>query len=90
LRSATRASGRSPTWAHLLAEIAGRPDVQIIEDGERLRPAKSEVFELIADARLAKERCGWEPQVSLREGLTNVFEYVQKNLHRYDVDRYTT
>ncbi len=77
--------------AALIAEVAGRPDVPIVEDTQRLRPAKSEVFELIADASAAKKRADWEPQVSLREGLSRVVDYVKSsNLHRYDVDRYTT
>jgi NAD dependent epimerase/dehydratase len=76
--------------ARLVAEVAGRPDLPIVEDAQRLRPAKSEVFELVADATLARERTGWTPQVDLREGLTRVVEYVRKNLDRYDVDRYTT
>jgi hypothetical protein len=38
---------------------------------------------------LALERCGWEPLVSLRDGLSRVLEYVRENLERYDVDRYT-
>ena len=76
--------------AHLIAEVVGRPEVEIVADATRLRPAKSEVFELIADASKARERCGWEPRVSLREGLSRVADYVRANLHRYDVERYTT
>jgi NAD dependent epimerase/dehydratase len=76
--------------ARLIAEVAGRPDLPIVEDTQRLRPAKSEVFELIADATLARKRTGWEPRVDLREGLARVVEYVRANLDRYDVDRYTT
>jgi NAD dependent epimerase/dehydratase len=76
--------------ARMLAELAGRPEVAIVEDGNRIRPEKSEVFELIADASLAAKRCGWEPQVGLREGLSEVLEYVRGHLHRYDVNGYTT
>jgi NAD dependent epimerase/dehydratase len=76
--------------ARLIAEVGGRPDVEIVEDSERLRPEKSEVFELIAATAKARERCGWEPQVGLREGVARVLEYVRENIHRYDVDRYTT
>jgi NAD dependent epimerase/dehydratase len=76
--------------ARLIAEVAGRPDLPIVEDTRRLRPAKSEVYELIADATLARKRTGWEPRVDLREGLARVVEYVRANLDRYDVDRYTT
>jgi NAD dependent epimerase/dehydratase len=76
--------------ARLMAQLAGRPDVSIVEESVRLRPAASEVFELIADFSAAKARCGWEPRVSLRDGLRQVLEYVGANLHHYDVDRYTT
>jgi NAD dependent epimerase/dehydratase len=76
--------------ARLIAEVAGRPDIEIVEDGDRLRPAKSEVFELIAGTGRARERCGWEPRVGLREGVARVIEYVRENIHRFDVDRYTT
>jgi dTDP-glucose 4,6-dehydratase len=70
--------------------VAGRPDLPIVADSQRLRPAKSEVFELIADATLAHQRTGWTPQVDLREGLARVVEYVRANLDRYDVERYMT
>jgi NAD dependent epimerase/dehydratase len=74
--------------ARVIAEVAGRADVEIVEDAARLRPPNSEVFELVADASRARQRCGWEPRVSLRTGLARVLEYVQANLRRYDVDRY--
>lgn len=76
--------------AVLIAEIAGRPDVRIVTDTDRIRPEDSEVFELVADATMAKKRCGWEPRVSLRDGLARVVEYVGNNLKLFDVDRYTT
>lgn len=76
--------------AHLIAEIAGRPQIDIVEDPQRMRPANSEVFELVADASKAHERCGWRPQISLSEGLARVIEYVRANLERYDIDWYAT
>lgn len=76
--------------AALLADVAGRPDVEVVPDAQRMRPAASEVFELVADAGQALTRCGWVPEVSLREGLSRVVDYVRANLHRFDVDRYTT
>ncbi len=74
----------------LIAEIAGRPGVRVVADADRIRPENSEVFELIADNTMAKQRCGWEPQVGLREGLARVLEYMQDNLGRFDVDRFVT
>jgi len=76
--------------ALLIAEIAGRPDVRIVTDTARIRPESSEVFELVADATMARKRCGWEPKVSLREGLAYVVDHIRTNLERFDVDRYAT
>jgi NAD dependent epimerase/dehydratase len=76
--------------AGLIAEIAGRPGVEIVEDPQRLRPAQSEVFELVADTTRARERCGWEPRVDLRDGLARTIDYIRANPGRYDADRYTT
>ena len=36
---------------------------------ERDRPGTSEIYELIADNRRAREVLGWEPTVPLQEGL---------------------
>lgn len=76
--------------ARLIAEVAGRAHMDIVEDSQRLRPPQSEVFELIASVEKARERCGWKPKVHLRDGLARVVDYVRSNLHRFDVDRYTT
>ncbi len=76
--------------ARLIGEAAGRPEVEVVADPQRMRPAASEVFELIADASAAGQRCGWQPRVALRDGLAEVVGYVRDHLDRYDVDRYTT
>jgi nucleoside-diphosphate-sugar epimerase len=41
----------------------------IRESGDRDRPGKSEILELIADNRRAREILGWRPAVPLEEGL---------------------
>ena len=52
--------------AELLAAEAGRPDLLRIEDS----PARSqEPRRLVADVRRLREEVGWEPAVSLRDGL---------------------
>jgi NAD dependent epimerase/dehydratase len=76
--------------ARMLAEVAGRADVEAVEDSRRLRPPDSEVFELIADTTEAAKRCAWAPEVTLRDGLARTFRYVQEHLTRYDVGAYTT
>ncbi len=52
-------------------------DVPLTEDAQRVRPGKSEVLALISDNSKAKDELGWEPQVSLREGLSRTIEFVR-------------
>ncbi len=52
----------------LVAEITGS-DKPIQQEMERLRPAKSEVMALLADAGRLTQDAGWHPTVELREGL---------------------
>lgn len=64
------------------------PDVKIIGDAARLRPDNSEVFQLCADITLAKACAGWEPQVSLDEGLKRTADWISNNINRYKPDIY--
>jgi len=60
----------------------------IITDEQRVRPKDSEVFELICDNSLAKELMGWEPQVSLNDGLNECVEFVKANFSLFKVGKY--
>lgn len=77
-----------------IGELAGRAirltgrEVPVVTDAERVRPETSEVLRLRSDNRLAHELIGWEPQVSLEEGLRLTIEWVRANLDRFDPDRY--
>ena len=73
--------------AKLIASLANRT-VTIEEDPKRIRPNKSEVGCLLADNTLARTLLGWEPKVSLEEGLAITIEWMQKNLDRYQPDEY--
>ncbi len=68
--------------AQKILALVDRP-VQIEVDPARLRPEKSEVQRLISDNRLALEKIGWSPQVSLDEGLRKTFEWIKANLSLY-------
>ncbi len=57
--------------------------IQVEVDPERLRPEKSEVQRLISDNRLALERIGWSPQVTLDEGLRRTFAWIQEHQALY-------
>lgn len=72
----------------VIQELVGR-DVEIITDDQRVRPEGSEVMRLIADNRKAKELMGWEPQVSIRDGLQQTINWISDHLHLFDIDRYT-
>ena len=63
-------------------------EVEIIFDAERLRPKSSEVARLIADNSKAKNLIGWEPKISLDEGLKRTIEWISDALGRYNVDTY--
>ncbi len=63
-------------------------EVKIVSDPERVRPPKSEVERLIADNSKAKELLGWEPKVSLDEGLRKTIDWFSKFQNRYRPDIY--
>ena len=54
-------------------------DVPLTEDAQRVRPGKSEVLALISDNSKAKAELGWEPKLSLREGLSRTIEFVRSH-----------
>jgi NAD dependent epimerase/dehydratase len=83
-------TGRSVTIgevANMILEITGSP-ATIETTDERVRPDKSEVFELIADASRLRELTGWQPQVTLEDGLGRTVEWVRRNLATLKHDRY--
>lgn len=68
--------------AELIIRLIGKP-VDIESDMSRIRPANSEVERLLADNNLAQHLLGWEPEVSLEEGLIRTIEWVRQHLRRY-------
>ncbi len=64
------------------------PDARIICDEQRLRPEKSEVNRLLGSNKLIKELTAWEPTYSLKEGLKETINFLEKNLDRYKADIY--
>jgi dTDP-glucose 4,6-dehydratase len=78
-------SGREISVGDLATLIANmvNKSVQIVNESERLRPQGSEVERLIADNTLAQNLLGWQPKVSLEEGLTRTIAWMQDNLEHY-------
>lgn len=60
-------------------EICNSP-AEIETEDQRKRPDKSEVELLLCDFSRAEKILGWKPTVSLREGLSQVAEFVEKHL----------
>ncbi|MBN2549721.1 MAG: GDP-mannose 4,6-dehydratase [Anaerolineales bacterium] len=73
--------------ADQIIAIIGKP-VSIEIEPERLRPEKSEVQRLLSDNRLAGEKLGWQPQVSLQQGLELTIAWIREHLELYQPGRY--
>lgn len=67
--------------------VLGKP-LTVEHDPQRVRPAGSEVQRLISDPSLARELIGWEPRVSLTDGLAETIEWIAANPQRYRIDEY--
>lgn len=74
--------------AKLIIHLVGRP-IDIESEEKRVRPDKSEVDRLLADNTLARTLLGWEPTVSLEEGLKRTIEWIRKHIERYRPHEYT-
>ena len=73
----------------LISQIMGC-EVAFVEDPQRIRPAKSEVFRLWGDNALLKSLTGFTPHYSLEEGLRETVRWFRepRNLARYKTGVY--
>lgn len=73
----------------LAARLMGR-EVEIEQDPERRRPAKSEVRRLLCDAGKLRRAAAWSPALALEEGLARTIEWFSQpeNLRRYKPEIY--
>ena len=84
------ANGKEISVGDLVFAIASGMGVSptIEQEGQRLRPEKSEVERLCGDASKAKRLCGWEPQVRLSEGLDRTIQWVREHRDYFKADTY--
>jgi NAD dependent epimerase/dehydratase len=61
---------------------------RVIHDEARVRPPASEVMELLCDNRKARDLVGWQPQVSLEEGLRASIKFIRDHRERYKPEAY--
>jgi len=66
----------------MIGDLVGRT-IEIQAEEERVRPKSSEVERLLADKALAKKILGWEPSVTLEEGLQLTTEWMREHLDGY-------
>ncbi|MDZ7372415.1 MAG: SDR family NAD(P)-dependent oxidoreductase [candidate division KSB1 bacterium] len=74
-----------------LCEAVGRVlgvKVKVVQDQRRLRPAESEVLRLVCNPAKARKLLGWEPRVSLEEGLARTARWIQEHLPVTDPSYY--
>ncbi len=62
---------------------------KIVTEEARVRPQTSEVWHLECNAGRAREVLGWQPQVSLEEGLQQTIGFISDHLDRYKPGTYT-
>jgi len=68
--------------ARTILEVIGK-DISIESDDQRIRPNDSEVERLCADNTRAQEILSWLPKYTLRQGLQETIEWIEKNLEHY-------
>lgn len=70
-----------------VGDLLGRR-LEVRTDPQRIRPAASEVDQLVCRADLARRLLGWEPRVDLRTGLGHTIAWLQDHLDRYRTAEY--
>ena len=63
-----------------IGKIIGKK-IEVEINAERIRPQKSEVFELICDNKLAKKILNWEPRYPLDKGLSETVRWIKSNIN---------
>lgn len=71
-----------------LSRLTGRP-YTLQRDEARVRPALSEVDCLVCDNRKLRLSTGWQPLVSLDEGLRRAIEWLEPRMHNIRADEYS-
>jgi len=92
-RTLNAGSGREITvgdTVKLIGQVMGA-ELDVTQEDQRLRPEGSEVMRLLADHTELSTLTGWQPEVTLEEGLKRTAEWFTNpiNLARYRVDQYT-
>jgi NAD dependent epimerase/dehydratase len=61
--------------------LCRKPVPRAGKDSQRMRPDKSEVFELVCDSSRARQLIGWQPRYSFEQGLQEAIVYFRRHLN---------
>jgi len=83
-------SGREVSVKDLVAMISKilKKDIKVLKDKQRIRPAKSEVERLLCDLSKIQKVCGWQPHVSLEDGLNKTCRWIKDHQNLYKPELY--
>ena len=73
--------------AQMICTLTGA-ECKIVNQENRVRPPGSEVERLCADNKLANELTGWQPEISLEQGLEKMLVWMRANLNLYRPEVY--
>ena len=84
-------SGRGVSIGDLATTILKLMDLdkRVVLDEKRLRPAKSEVLELVCCSQRLRDVVGWSPDFTLEQGLAETIEFVRQTPEFYRPAEYT-
>jgi len=68
--------------AQVILSIIGKK-TEILKEDRRVRPEKSEVERLMCDNSKARKFLGWEPRISLKEGLRRTIDWFKSHAGEY-------
>jgi dTDP-glucose 4,6-dehydratase len=68
--------------ARKIMELVGR-ELPIVSKEERMRPVHSEIMRLHASNHKARALLGWEPRISLDEGLARTTAWIREHMEDY-------
>lgn len=64
-------------------------DKPIRSETQRIRPEQSEVLQLVCDNTRAGDNIGWQPEVSLREGLLDTIDFIRESIDQFKPEVYS-
>jgi len=83
-------TGKETSIQELVKKISKilNKEIKVNIENNRIRPNKSEVLRLCADASKAKQLLDWQPSISIDEGLERTISWIKENINNYKTNIY--